>query len=641
MNINEILSKNETVIGALLYLYGYQTPDEQQVHSTTYDNGVGFNAFDATILSSISKFYLEKGFISEKQLAIVKSKIQKYQNQLSCASIQEYPIKKQDKTQTTQQIKKAEETLDKTQLILSFPYDAVTVAKVKTIPFARFNKDSKNWTIPNSLENIKRTQELGFTIDLKGSPPPKPLSEIKSVPGLKIDLFPYQLEGVQFLENKNGRALIADEMGLGKTIQALAWLQLHPEKIPAIVLCPQSIKLNWVKEAKKFTTIKNIWVVQNGKDIEQLHGLEKKYDLIVCNYDLITKHLGFLLSINPQVVILDESSYIKNPQAQRTKMARQITKIAPHVICLSGTPIINRPIEMFTSINAIAPNQFPNRFAYGKRYCNLHQTRWGYDWNGASNLQELNDVLTSTIMIRRKKQEVLKDLPEKIRSIIPVELSNHSEYFHAERDFISWVCKNYGREKMSAALKAETLVKLEYLKQLSFKGKTESIIDFLDDFYENHPNEKITVFAVHKSAIDALMQYGEKYNAVKIDGSCSSEQRQKAVEKFQNDPNCLMFVGNIKAAGMGITLTAASNSLFVELPWTPGEMIQAEDRQYRIGTKNTVNIYFMVADKSIELKMMNILDNKTKTLSQVLDGEESQSSSLLTELLSDYYNGEK
>jgi SWI/SNF-related matrix-associated actin-dependent regulator 1 of chromatin subfamily A len=276
---------------------------------------------------------------------------------------------------------------------------------------------------------------------------------------------------------------------------------------------------------------------------------------------------------------------------------------------------------------------FPNFFDYAKKYCGAHHNGFGWDFTGATNKEELHERL-QTIMIRRKKDEVLPELPDKLFSYVPMEIENEEEYAQAERDFIHYLRKIKGEEAAEKAGKAEHLVKIEAMKQLAIRGKMKAAIQWIRDFLDTNGN-KLVVFAIHKDTIDRLMkEFGKE--AVKVDGGVTAIKRDEAVKAFQNDPAIKLFVGNIKAAGTGLTLTAASSVAFLELPWTPGELKQAEDRCHRIGQKNTVNVYYLLADQTIEGTIAGILDEKRAVLDAVLDGKEVEESSLLTELMRVY-----
>jgi SWI/SNF-related matrix-associated actin-dependent regulator 1 of chromatin subfamily A len=275
----------------------------------------------------------------------------------------------------------------------------------------------------------------------------------------------------------------------------------------------------------------------------------------------------------------------------------------------------------------------PNFWTYAQKYCGARHNGYGWDFSGATNTEELHEKLVNTIMIRRKKSEVLKDLPEKLRAFVPMELNNRDTYRNAEVDFINFVRQYKGQAAANRASNAQALAEIEGLKQLAVKGKMNQAIDWIENFLE--VDGKLVVFAIHKFVIDMLMErFGNV--AVKIDGSVSGVNRDQAVQRFQTDDATRLFVGNIRAAGVGLTLTAANNVVFLELPWTPGELTQAEDRCHRIGQQGNVTINFLLAENTIEEKIARLIDNKQRVLDSVLDGKETEEESLLSELINQY-----
>jgi len=443
-------------------------------------------------------------------------------------------------------------------------------------------------------------------------------------------------------------------MGLGKTIQALAWLQLHPEKRPAVILCPAHLKLNWAQEIEQTIGEHSVQVLSGTDTNQPIWGdiVIINYDILHNKYDTATDSIGkkrkkeleytgwvdFLIDKKPQVLIIDEAHAIKSNQALRTKATKKLAKKVQHVIALTGTPIVNKPIEGFNILQVVDKTVFPNFWKFAQKYCDAKHNGFGWDFNGASNKEELHRILTQTVMIRRRKQDVLKDLPSKIYSYVPMEITNHKEYTKAEADFINYIAEKKGQKAAAKAKNAEHLAKIEALKQLAVKGKMNQAIDWIKNFLETN-GQKLVVFCVHKEMVNTLMdEFGDV--AVKVDGSVSAKGRDEAVKAFQNDPGVKLFVGNIQAAGTGLTLTAASSVAFLELPWTPGELVQAEDRCHRIGQQNSVNVYYLLANGTIEQKIAGLLDNKRSVLDAVIDGKEVEQESLLTELMKSYEEGE-
>ena len=516
---------------------------------------------------------------------------------------------------------------------ITFPDDLQTIERVKSLTGRQYHIQNKCWSCPLTLENLEQLEKWDFLISeelqtfMQNSKLRKSEISINGIEGLKGELRQFQKEGVAFIENKKGRVLIGDEMGLGKTIQALAWLQLHRDILPVIIVVPASLKLNWQREYKNWLPDANIEVLSTT------NSWKTYADILIINYDVLFAWTEELKKRDPKILILDEVQAIKSNSAKRTKAVKRLAKDIPHIICLSGTPIINRPIEIFNAVKILDPDIFPNYIYFTRHFCNARNNGFGIDVSGHSNTKELHKILTDTIMIRRKKSDVLKELPEKIYSFIPIELDNAKEYDFAEADFIKYIRQQKGEDAANRIKNFEALPKIEALKQLAVKGKLKQVINWIKDFLES--DNKLVVFGTHRFVIEELMNEFSKI-AVKIDGSTSTLQRQKSVDEFQNDENVRLFIGNIQAAGKGITLTASSNCAIIEFPWSPGELSQAIDRLHRITQKFSVTAYFLFAQNTIEEKIVKILDTKTKILDAVLDGKETEQESLLTEIMKSY-----
>jgi len=417
--------------------------------------------------------------------------------------------------------------------------------------------------------------------------------------------------------------MIADEMGLGKTVQALEYLFIHPELRPALIVCPASLKINWERDAAKWLPESDKIQVVNGK------AITSGSSVYIINYDIIKKHEEALKALNFQVGILDESHYIKNYKAQRTVKIQELFAKIPHRILLTGTPILNRPSELYTQISIIQPGMFYSFFKFAERYCNMRKTRFGIDTSGALNVAELSDRMKA-FTVRRLKSQVLTELPDKIRSTIELEIDNKAEYKKAEHAIIEYIREKKGDSAALAASQAEMLVEIESLKQLSAKGKLAAVFEWIEDFLES--GEKLVLFASHTEIIKSIV---DKFPGISVSltGSDSQEARQKAIDQFQNNPNTKIFVGNLQAAGVGITLTAASNVAFIELGWTPSVMSQAEDRCHRIGQKNAVNIYYLLGKSTIDEKIAELLTSKATTIDAIMDGKQAPELNIMANLI--------
>ena len=847
---------------------------------------------------------------------------------------------------------------------VNFPYNKVDVQRMHQLEGRKFHGEKKCWTCALTTDNLVKLKDWGFTMDPRfgaymQGPVRRKIKQSMKIKGLKKKLYPFQEEGVSFIESRNGRALVADEMGLGKTVQALAWLQLHPELRPAICVVPAGAKLNWEKEARDWIPNPDTQVIFSTSSIHA-----NPNGIYIINYDILKNWVAELHKLNPKVLIIDECfpagtkistphgliniedirkgdtiytaigkgivqkiderkvtnlifihledgriikttpnhpfftdhgwlraeqlnkrivfemsdifnilakdinikttneknkkemrmvwrrfrnnttqktflrkilfsemetypspcekrnhirikaqknkhqiknstctkprlgkrnihqdekkqpifpsrskkenqgtlekirssiaeatitrrkrktptqgtthplgspwirmesrthspnktiqkfripnalqnrycfpiiqnrnrigwldtsiggtkkirskkgkipkgirveditfqksgsggqsktstvynlqvsghpsyyaegilvhncHYIKTNKAQRTKAVKRLAKGIPHVVALSGTPIKNRPAEIYNGVRLVDPMILPEPWPFYKKFCGLVHNGFGWDWSGATNTKELHEILTESIMIRRLKEEVLPELPPKTRAFVPMPLDNRSEYTIAEDDFIEYLKAKKGLATAQRAEKASHLVQVESLKQLAVEGKIKHCIKWIEDFLE--VEKKLVVFCVHRNVASELMNHF-KDTAVKIVGGMSAHQKDDSVVRFQTDDKIQLFVGNIEAAGEVITLTAASHVAFIELPWTPGGLVQAEDRCHRIGQDDNVTVHFLLAQDTIDEKMAKLLDRKAGIINAVLDGkEEMKKESMLSELINEY-----
>jgi len=472
-----------------------------------------------------------------------------------------------------------------------------------------------------------------------------------NIPKLKGKLRKFQNIGVRYLENNDGNGIIADEMGLGKTIQAIAFLQLHPELRPAIIVCPSTPKLNWKQELLNWSTVKNIQVLFSkkkeklGKDI-----IIVSYNLLANTYKEIVLPNGFkikkevmntglvdhIIACNPKIVIFDECHYLKNSTSNRTKSCKKLAKSTPHIIGLSGTPIEKRPVEIDNIVRMIQPNLLPPFQTTAIRYYDAKNNGFGWDYTGASNKSEFHKLLTTgdhPVMLRRLKKDVLKELPPKQFRFVPLEIDNKTDYVKAEKEFINYLKETEGESVANKAKKAASLSKVNTLLQISSHGKLTSVIEWIREFLES--GEKLVVFATHSFVIDFIMKEFKK-EAVKIDGSVSTKHRQDIVNRFQNDPKTTLFVGQIIAAGEAITLTAASNCAIIELPNNPAKIDQAADRVHRLGQKWPVTIHYLLAADTIDYKMAKLLDAERLNAKAVMDGVTEFTDDVLSRLMKMY-----
>ena len=430
------------------------------------------------------------------------------------------------------------------------------------------------------------------------------------------ELYPFQYVGVRFVELAGGRALIGDDMGVGKTIQALAYAALHPENHPVLVVCPANVKYNWVKEFKSWLPNLTTEAVQTGK------SPIPDTDVVVINYDLIKKQQLNIEGRGFNIVIFDESHYLKNAKAQRTKASLEIAAESSDVICLSGTAITNRPIEFFTTLNLLRPLEFGNFFAFAKRYSDAHHNGWGWDFNGSANEKELHER-TRAFTIRRLKKEVMPDLPDKIRQIFEVQPSK-KEIREYRRIHESWI-EQYEMHKSTGSLPAGFVLNmLTELRHHCGLLKSRAAAEWARDYHIT-TGKPIIIFTHHR---DVLQSVKEHLNEIKppntkgatISGETPSQRRQDIVDDFQAGHIQFLICSTI-AAKEGLTLTEADTVLFVEREWVPGWEEQAEDRVNRIGQDaETVHAVYLSVVNTIDTKFNRVVEEKRAVVQSILDG---------------------
>jgi len=429
---------------------------------------------------------------------------------------------------------------------------------------------------------------------------------------------PHQKEGILQIEACNGRTLIADEMGLGKTFQVLASLKRNSSWLPAVIVCPANVKYNWEHEAQLYFGLRaSVCEGETPPTFNRSRGLGIFHSpLMIVNYDILPKWVEYIKDCGYSTLIFDECQMLSNRASKRTKASMELAEAAEHLLALSGTPIMNRPIEIWPILNMIWPKVFGSYWAFAQKYCNPKWTPWGWDYSGSTNMDELNALLVKLGMIRRRK-DVLH-LPEKRYDIIPVNLSDPAEYYNASNDFMGWLGKNYAH-KVRSVKKIEKMARVGYLLRLGAKLKLPESVARINHLLEAYPDQKIVVMAVHQKALRVL-EKRINCETVTIDGNVSGRERQYAVDRFQHEKKVRVCCGNIKAAGVGITLTAAVRLMFLEFWWNPGTHSQAADRIHRIGQKYPVIIEYLVGKGTLEEKLCKLLQDRQKVASAAIDG---------------------
>lgn len=527
----------------------------------------------------------------------------------------------------------------KTGFVLTFPYDPNIVAAIKpAFRDAYFDKEGhwgwrRGWHIGESFENLSKLDQFcesyGFEIELDAAKHIRDLIQhaeerLKSstaidaditVEGLGGDLMGFQKAGVAYAL-KTKRTYIADEPGLGKTIQALAAIAASGSK-RAVAVVPATLKRNWRREANKWLPDYEVLLCSGKTANLPILTPDGKY-LLVMNYEIVSSWLDVIKSYKPDFITFDEAHKLKNYKAQRTAASKTaVMETNPeYVLMLTGTPVLNRPSELISPLDILGRlPDFGGLHKFRNDYC---YNRYTGRYDGAENLVELNQKLRAVCFIRRKKEDVLKELPAKTRSYIDVSLSNESEYRKAERAFIAWVAENKGEEAASDAERAEMLARITGLRKLAAQGKLDEALAWIEDFLES--GQKLVIFAHHREVHEALVSKLADYKPAVVIGGMSDEKKDQAVQQFQNLDECRVFIGAIQAAGEGLTLTAASNVLFIEFPWTPSACDQCEDRTHRKGQRDAVTAWYLKAPETIDDDMLAIIEEKRRITTAAHDG---------------------
>lgn len=575
---------------------------------------------------------------------------------------------------------------------LSQNYDPELVELIKKLPQRRYEGgvhvgDEKYWYVPLQLDALEPlinfAVEHGYTIaDDVGDAIDQILGvyqdtmelsraastdfEIDLPPGLS--LFPFQKAGVQYCL-KVGNALVADEMGLGKTVEALATVKIT-NGFPVIVICPASLKRNWERETKKWLPDARVGVLSGHPFPLRNLKQERIFDVVIINYNsrVLERWLMKLVEFGALTIILDEAHNVKNESAQQTKLVESLLQHSTRArrMLLTGTPVVNRPKEFWTMIKMLGrAKEMGGYTEFMKRY----------DTTDLDRLEELNVRSRTHFMIRRLKKDVLPELPPKLRTIVPIEIDNLTQYERAEYDIAGYFAtikanddaflreiERYAdakalegdhralflleakREHFNAAYmiaaQNERLLRWEALKQMAVRGKMKGVVAWIDDFLADS-DQKLVVFAEHTLIIEALAEY---YRAPFIHGGVNSDKRQPLVDRFQTDPSTRVIVGNMKAMGEGLTMTAASNVAFVEFGWNPKTHDQAEDRCHRIGQHDSVMVWNLAAikpngDPTIDFELADMIDRKREMVDAIQDGADAATQRSMMEELQQRLTG--
>jgi SWI/SNF-related matrix-associated actin-dependent regulator 1 of chromatin subfamily A len=420
------------------------------------------------------------------------------------------------------------------------------------------------------------------------------------------------------------RYILADDMGLGKTTSTIiAALETDAKKI--LIICPATLKINWQREIENYSN-RPVYICE-GKNFSTEHDFVIiNYDIIKNFYDLKNKENSLITKCNFDLVIIDEAHYIQNAQAQRTKLINSFAKDVNRLWLLTGTPMTSRPMNYFNLLNLIESPVAQNWMAYAIRYCQGYQFNAGKRkvWNvsGASNLEELRDR-TSRQVLRRLKEDVL-DLPDKI--ITPVYLRLKSKEYETEvGEYYDWY-ENKKEESKSLTIQFSKLMKV---RQIIAEEKIKYTIELAENIIEQ--GKKVIIFTNFTDTLRKIHEHFGK-QSVYLDGSCTKPQRQYAVDQFQENDKIKVFVGNLKAAGVGITLTAGEACIMNDLSFVPSDHSQAEDRAYRYGQKSNVSVYYPIFENTIEGIIYDMLTNK-KNIFETVMGDNIEKGDIVEQMM--------
>jgi len=466
---------------------------------------------------------------------------------------------------------------------------------------------------------------------------------IPTAPALVEALKNYQKVGVLFMASKRF-AYNGDDMGLGKSLQTLAALEMT-QAFPSLILCPVKLKQNWLKEVRKWLPHRKVSV--RAPDLAEI---------TILGYSEVHNYVNFMLaspkakerkaaaadpkryffpSITKVVsVACDEGHFIKRKESRRTMAATAIAQLCDARVrfVMSGTPVENEPSEWLAPLNFFGlTHEFGGEFKFMVRYCGYERGRFGMEMKGATNTKELHSRLSQLCYIRRKKKDVLKELPDKIESVFDCELTNRAEYDRVERDAKAVMMSNQGRLLTDGQASAMAMIKIGMLRAAAGRGKVDWIVEWIDTFLES--GEKFVIYAFHPEVQDALLKGLQKWSPAAILGGCKDVDYE--VNKFAKDPRCRVIVCSIVAAGFGINglQNVCSHIGIAELMWTHTKHQQAIDRLHRIGQKDCVNAYYFLAPGTIDDDMWELVSEKAKIVSSTTDGEEVTKSALLKNLV--------
>lgn len=532
---------------------------------------------------------------------------------------------------------------DNDAFVVYFPWNESLVQQIRMIKGARWKKEKRYWNVPLAQIDQLRTfgQKNEFKYTEKGRAMFNNINDnfeasykaeaVELNLPMKLQPYNFQSSGIDY-GMKNQRIILGDEMGLGKTPQGIG-IVLGLDAFPCLVICPKSLRLNWQKEIHRFTHKKAIII--SPKNIRSLKSYVETNmaHFFITNFEGINTH--FVKEIKTSLItkgpnqgnemtrvfthgyegifksgIIDEAHECRNHKTRRFKTLKPVLKNMKVKLALTGSPIVKGTADLAALLELIGRiDDFGGNYRFVRNYNRLNsdsvKTQKGKPM--PDNLKELNIKLRSICFIRREKYQVLKELPDKIRQIISIEIDNMQEYNQAVNMFRMWMQeKNYTPEKIDRAMRAELLVKIGTLKQLSAKGKLSAFKEFVSDVVDS--GEKLVIFCWYKNTANFIKDNFD--DVLLITGDVTDDEVEENKRKFQEEEKYKLIVVTYKRGGVGHTLTAASKVAMIELGWTYKDQSQAEDRLHRIGQENAVNCYYFLGQNTIDEDIYEIIESR-------------------------------
>lgn len=530
--------------------------------------------------------------------------------------------------------------------MVKFSYRQSLVDQIKQIPGRRYMGKETGWFIPRDAAPNLRAMATrnGFSMEqlqvVQEIPEPDPLPELDVDIPLKQEMFNFQTNGVAY-SRLHKRVIAGDQPGLGKTVQSIATI-LSVNAFPCLVICPATLKENWKREWEMWTHKKALVLSDRVKKTWQQFWNVGMIDVFIVNYDSLAKffvseirkpedvplrlnHIIFRENIQLfKSVIVDELHNCKDGRTKKAKFCMGITRDKEYILGLTGTPIVNKPKDLIAQLTVVQRlGDFGGYNGFVNTYCQ--------GFNEASNLKQLNYTLRQTCFYQRYKKDVLKDLPDKLRSIVRCDITNRPEYDKAESNLVAYLRENMAKTEgeITTSLRGEAMVLIQILKKISARGKVEAMTEYIQEIRD--AGEKVVVFAHHKDIIAELLKAFP--HAVTVVGDDSMEKRQGAVDGFQQNPEIDTILCNIKSGGVGITLTAASRVGFIEFPWHPADCDQCEDRCHRIGQKSSVQATYFMGIDTIDEYLWQIIEKKRAIVNEATGAKDLIETNIVDEFI--------